>query len=219
MNDQSVMSNPEPGPHGTWLDTYMPGQNAVAQPRGPELVNVNVIRGLLYRQRWLVAAVLFAAAVVGVTVTLLMTPMYEATSKVSVKPFGEQVVEGQGTAGISSNLVYEYIATMVARIKSRQLGEVVVTNLKLDERQDLIGKDIDKSRPPGMSEEQFVEIVMRALPTGNVVKVRQYAAKIKPAERKKFVMSRPDTMKAYADIVAERNHKDTDADLGELFED
>lgn len=155
MNDQSVMSSPESGPHGTWLDTYMPGQTAVAQARGGELVNVNVIRGLLYRQRWLVAAVLFAAAVVGVTVTMLMTPMYEATSKVSVKPFGEQVVEGQGTTGISSNLVYEYIATMVSRIKSRQLGEVVVTNLKLDERQDLLGKDVDKSRAPGMSDEQW----------------------------------------------------------------
>lgn len=155
MNEQSMMNSPEPGPHGTWLDTYMPGQNALAQPRGPELVNVSVIRGLLYRQRWLVAAVLFAAAVVGITVTLLMTPMYEATSKVSVKPFGEQVVEGQGTAGISSNLVYEYIATMVARIKSRQLAEVVVTNLKLDERQDLLGKDVDDSRAPGMSDEQW----------------------------------------------------------------
>ena len=69
------------------------------QQQGPQMVNVNAVRGLLYRQRWLVAAVVFAAAVIGLTVTLLMTPMYEATSKVSIKPFGEQVVDDAPRCG------------------------------------------------------------------------------------------------------------------------
>jgi capsular exopolysaccharide synthesis family protein len=157
MTEQPVMNNPEPAPQVTWLDAYMPSQALALQQPAPQLVNANAVRGLIFRQRWLVAAVVFAAAVIGLTVTLLMTPMYEATSKVSVKPFGDQIVEGQGTTGISANLVYEYIATMVARIESRQLAEVVVDDLKLSERQDLLGKNIDESRAPGLSDEQWRE--------------------------------------------------------------
>ncbi len=151
------MNSREPADQGVWLDAYMPSQAlAVQQPAAP-LVNVSLIRGILYRQRWLVAGVLFAAAAIGLMTTLLMTPMYEATSKVAVKPFGEEVVDGQNRNGIPSNLVYEYIATLIQRIKSRQLAVVVVDDLKLAERQDLLGKDVETSRAPGLSDEQWRE--------------------------------------------------------------
>ncbi len=155
MTERPIMNSGEPAGQGVWLDAYMPSQAlAVQQPAAP-LVNVSFIRGILYRQRWLVAGVLFAAAAIGLMTTLLMTPMYEATSKVSVKPFGEQVVDGQNSLGVPSNLVYEYIATLIQRIKSRQMAEVVVDDLKLAERQDLLGKDIEASRAPGLSDEQW----------------------------------------------------------------
>lgn len=157
MTERPIMNSGEPAGQGVWLDAYMPSQAlAVQQPAAP-LVNVSFIRGILYRQRWLVAGVLFAAAAIGLMTTLLMTPMYEATSKVSVKPFGEQIVEGQNSIGVPSNLVYEYIATLIQRIKSRQMAEVVVDDLKLAERQDLLGKDIEASRAPGLSDEQWRE--------------------------------------------------------------
>ena len=157
MIERPNMNNQEPADQGVWLDAYMPSQAlAVQQPAAP-LVNVSLIRGILYRQRWLVAGVLFAAAAIGLMTTLLMTPMYEATSKVAVKPFGEEVVDGQNRNGIPSNLVYEYIATLIQRIKSRQMAEVVVDDLKLAERQDLLGKDVETSRAPGLSDEQWRE--------------------------------------------------------------
>lgn len=151
------MNNPEPVNPATFLDAYMPPQVPSLQQRAPQMLNINVLRGLLYRQRWLVAAVVFAAAVIGLTVTLLMTPMYEATSKVSIKPFGEQVVDSNVNMPMPTNLVYEYIATMVQRIKSRQMAEVVVDDLKLGERQDLLGKDVDQSRAPGLTDDQWRE--------------------------------------------------------------
>lgn len=157
MTERPIMSDPVPAGQGGWLDTYMPAQAlAVQQPAAP-LVNVTVIRGILYRQRWLVAGVLFAAAAIGLMTTLLMTPMYEATSKVAVKPFGEQVVEGQSTIGVPSNMVYEYLGTLVQRINSRQMAESVVDDLKLADRQDLLGKDVEASRAPGLSDEQWRE--------------------------------------------------------------
>jgi capsular exopolysaccharide synthesis family protein len=151
------MNSPEPVGPGTFLDAYMQPQDPAVQQRGPQMVDINALRGLLFRQRWLVVAVLFAAAVIGLTITLLMTPMYEATSKVSIKPFGEQVVEARSNLPVPTNLVYEYIATMVQRIKSRQLAEVVVDDLKLGERQDLLGKDVDEGRAPGLTDDQWRE--------------------------------------------------------------
>jgi capsular exopolysaccharide synthesis family protein len=156
MTDRPVINAPEPtGPGGNWLDPFLQPQLPAVQQPPQQLVNVNLLRGILYRQRWLVAGVVFAAATIGLIVTLLMTPMYQATSRVTVKPFGERVVEGQSNVGAPGNLVYEYIATMVQRIKSRQMAEVVVDELKLAERQDLLGKDIDKARAPGLSDAQW----------------------------------------------------------------
>lgn len=150
------MNSPEPVPQGTWLDQYMPGTQLPAEPGGSgHLVNVSVIRGILFRQRWLVAAVLFAAVVVGLIVTLLVTPMYQATSKVSVNPLGEFVVEGQANKGVPSNQTFEYLSTLVERIKSRQLAAVVVDDLKLADRADLLGDKIDQDRAPGLSDEQW----------------------------------------------------------------
>lgn len=157
MTERPIMNSPEPAGQGSWLDPYMAPQALAVQQPVAQLVNANLVRGILYRQRWLVAGVLFAAISLGLMITLLMTPMFQATSKVSIKPFGEEVVEGQSDIGVPSNLVYEYIATMVQRIKSRQLAAVVVDDLKLAERQDLLGKDVEQTRPPGLSDEQWRE--------------------------------------------------------------
>lgn len=157
MTEHPIMNDPSPAPQGNWLDPYMPNrQPAVAQPAIQPL-GISAIRGLLFRQRWLVAGVIFAAMVVGLIATLLVTPMYQATSRVSVKPYGDYVVEGQAGQSIPSNLVYDYLSTLVERIKSRKLAEVVVDNLKLDERADLLGPDIESARAPGMSDAEWKE--------------------------------------------------------------
>ncbi|MFO6446920.1 GumC family protein [Erythrobacter sp. NE805] len=158
MTERPIMSNPEPAGRGTWLDVYMPDQlPAVQKVAPPQFLNISMVRGILYRQRWLVAGVLFAAVTLGLMVTLLMTPRYEATAKVSVKPFNEEVVEGQSDRAVPTQLVDKYIATMIQRIGSRQLAGVVVDDLKLDQRQGLLGKDIDKSRAPGLTDQQWRE--------------------------------------------------------------
>jgi polysaccharide biosynthesis transport protein len=156
MNDRSIINAPEPDPRGAWLDAYMPeGQVAAFQPR-PQLFNMAAVRGIVFRQRWLIGGIIGAALIAGLIVTLLATPMYEARAKVSVEPYGVYILEGQDVdRGVTPNQIYDYLATQVEVIKSRSLAEVVATDLNLAERYDVLGKDVEESRPANTSDEEW----------------------------------------------------------------
>ena len=158
MNERSIVQAPEAGRQGAWLDEYMPqGALGPLQPR-PKFFNFAAIRGIIFRQRWLVAGIIALALLGGLVVTLLSTPMYQADAKVSIQPYGQYVVEGQETEqGFSAIQIFDFLATQVEVIKSRSLAEVVVSDLDLAERNDLLGKDIDQSRAPGMSDAQWLK--------------------------------------------------------------
>jgi capsular exopolysaccharide synthesis family protein len=133
------------------------GQLYPAAPR-PQLINFSTIRGILFRQRWLIGSIIVLALLGGLMVTLLSTPMYEAEAKVAVKPFGKYIVEGQDVEqGISPFQVYDFLATQVEIIKSRSLAETIVNQLDLASRSDLLGKDVDERRAPGMSDEEWLK--------------------------------------------------------------
>lgn len=157
MNDRQIVNLPEPEGPGMWLDAYMPDRQLVAHQQGTQLINIAVIRGLIYRQRWLIACVIAASLALGLVATLLATPMYQADAKVSVNTTGQYVVEGANNDRVPSNQIYEYIATLIELIKSRQLALVVVDDLNLAERNDLLGKNVDEGRAPGMSDADWKE--------------------------------------------------------------
>jgi len=158
MNERSIVQAPEAGRQGAWLDAYMPeGQFGPAQPKAA-LFNFATIRGIIYRQRWLVGAIIVLALLGGVVVTLLSTPVYQAEAKVSVKPYGQYVVEGQDVEqGFSALQIYDYLATQIEVIKSRKLAGTIVDDLGLASRNDLLGKDVDAGRAPGMTDEQWLK--------------------------------------------------------------
>ncbi|MFU7527434.1 GumC family protein [Qipengyuania sp. ASV99] len=159
MNERSIIDPSEqPDGRGTWLETYLPESEIVRANPGQQLISLATVRGVVFRQRWLFAGVILTALTVGLIITLLATPMYLATAKVSVEPYGAFILEGQDVEqGIASNQVGDYLATQVELIKSRSLAEVVVADRQLGERYDLLGQDIDASRPPDMSDEQWLE--------------------------------------------------------------
>ena len=158
MNDPTFINAPEPAPQGRWLDSYMPdGQLAHYQPQ-PHSINLATVRGILFRQRWLIAGVLLAALIGGVIWTLMATPMYLATSKVKVEPYGRYIVEGQDVdQGIVASQIYDYISTQIEVLKSRNLAELVAKEANLGARYDLLGKDIDERRPPNMTDARWLE--------------------------------------------------------------
>jgi capsular exopolysaccharide synthesis family protein len=158
MNERPLVHAPEPARQGAWLDTYMPeGQLYPAAPR-PQLINFAAVRGIIFRQRWLVGSIIVLALLGGLVVTLLSTPMYRAEAKVAVKPYSQYIVEGQDVEqGFSPVQIYDFLATQVEVIKSRNLAETIVNDLNLATRTDLLGDDVDEGRSPGMSDEQWLE--------------------------------------------------------------
>lgn len=159
MNQRSIIQAPEPNGQGTWLDTYIAdNQLAQYQPQQQQLIDVDAVRGILFRQRWLIGAVILAAAIGGIIFTLLATPMYRATATVKVEPYGNYIVEGQDIdTQPSSTQVDDHLATQMAVIESRKMASTVAADLNLGERYDLLGKDIDEGRPPNMSDEEWLE--------------------------------------------------------------
>ena len=82
MTERPIMNSPEPAGRGTWLDAYMPEQLPSTQQAAPQMININLVRGILYRQRWLVAGVLFAA----VTLLAMTAPAGMARARSKAKP-------------------------------------------------------------------------------------------------------------------------------------
>lgn len=157
MNDRSIIQTPEPGPGGSWLAPYLPdGHGHDPQPR-PVFFNFAMLRGMLYRQRWLIAGVIVAALVGGLVFTLLATPMYSSTAQVRVSPRGALIVQGQDIEGsVGSNQMFDYLTTQAATIRSRSMADAVAADLRLGTRFDLLGKDIDERRPPNISDEKWL---------------------------------------------------------------
>ncbi|MEL7219533.1 MAG: Wzz/FepE/Etk N-terminal domain-containing protein, partial [Pseudomonadota bacterium] len=158
MNDRSIIQTPEPEGRGTWLDPYLP-ENQVAhyQPR-PKLIDVTAIRGILFRQRWLFAAVITLALIGGLVYTLMATPMYEARATVKVEPYAAYIVEGQDIdQGLASNQIFDFLGTQLAVIQSRNLASTVAADQNLGERYDLLGENVDEGRPPNMSDEAWLK--------------------------------------------------------------
>lgn len=158
MNETSIVQASDAGRQAAWLDEYMPdGALGPLRPR-PKFFNFAAIRGIIFRQRWLVGGVIVTALLGGLIVTLLSTPMYEASAKVSIKPYGQYVVEGQDVEqGFNPIQIFDFLATQVEVIKSRSIAGVVVSDLDLAARYDFLGKDVDEGRAPGMSDEQWLK--------------------------------------------------------------
>ncbi|BDI59496.1 GumC family protein [Qipengyuania nanhaisediminis] len=156
MNDRSIIEAPDHGPRQGWIDSYMPEGQLAQQSASQQLIDLSAVRGILYRQRWLFAFVVLAAAIAGLVITLLATPMYEARSTVRVEPYGQYIVEGQDIeGGIASNQVFDFLQTQIAVIESRSLAGVVVDRLNLDERDALLGAEFDSTRPPGLDDDEW----------------------------------------------------------------
>lgn len=156
MNEPSVTGPAELASRNAWLDAYMPDGQPAQPAASSRLINFDFIRGILYRQRWLVAAAIATSLVIGIVWSLLATPMYEARATIRLIPYGATIVEGQDTGeGFASNQLNNYIATQIEVIKSNSLAETIARDNNLGERYDLVGADIDQSRPEGVSDEKW----------------------------------------------------------------
>lgn len=162
MNDRSIIETPDPRRGDLWVDGYMPGAVDQPQPGGFQ-IDTAWLRGALFRQRWLVAGAVLAALLVGLVITLLATPIYQAAATVRIEPFGNFIVEGQdvNTPVSSSNEIDNFLATQGEVIESRNLAQVVATSLSPGTRNALLGPEINASRPPDRTDEEWEQDKIR----------------------------------------------------------
>lgn len=156
MNERAILSPAEQHGTATWMDAYV-GEDRDSDGRGKaDLLNIAVLRAIVFRQRWLIAAVVALALVAGLVVTMLATPMYQARSTVRIEPYGLMVVETSNVdQGISANQIYDLMATQAEVITSRMLAERVAASLTSKQLDALLGREGDGARPAGMSDRQW----------------------------------------------------------------
>ena len=127
------------------------------------MIDAATIRGIIFRQRWLIAGVLATSVIIGILITLLATPMYQAQSSVRIEPYGNFIIEGQDVqTGIASNQVWDLLQTQMGIIESRSLARTVAEDLNLGERTDFFGEEFEESRPANVTDERWREVKLEA---------------------------------------------------------
>lgn len=157
MNERSIIRVPDPNDGNLWVDQYLPS-TVVEQPKGPQ-IDVVWLRGALFRQRWLIGAIIALAMIAGVALTLVTPPTYQASATVRVSPWGTTIMKGQEVEApiVSSSEIDNYIQTQIEIIQSRSLAEQVARSLNLGKRTDLLGADVEASRPANRTDAQWEE--------------------------------------------------------------
>lgn len=140
----------------SWTDQYLPGAGDADSSAPTSLINLSMIRGLLFRQRVLLIGVTAVALVLGLVLTLLTKPIYQSTVTVRIDPDGANIVQGQDLAPtIATNEIDRYMKTQGSVITSQRMALQVVDSLKLDQNADFLGKAVADGKPAGMTDKQW----------------------------------------------------------------
>lgn len=119
------------------------------------MLSLATIRGVVYRQRFMLVGIVSLALVLAFVVTLLTRPMYSASATVRIDPYTTNIVDGQNLEpDIPVNEIDRYMQTQATVITSRRTALQVVESRKLDTREDFLG-DFATKRPEGMTDVQW----------------------------------------------------------------
>lgn len=153
MNQHTPPSSPSGS--SNWVDQFLPG-NGTPTRRDDGPVNASFMRGVAFRQRFLIAGTIALALLAGLLVTLLMTPVYEATSTVRIDPYATNIVEGQDLApGLASSEITRYMETQGTVIESKKMAARVADALDLANNSALLGNDALAERPADVSAQSW----------------------------------------------------------------
>jgi len=153
-NNGSDAKGPRP-----WMEQYLPSQNGEAETQTGGVINLTMVRGVIYRQRLILIGTVALALVAGLAVTLLTKPIYSASATVQINTGGTQIFDKNQDLerSISPAEIGRYMNTQGAVIKSRYLAYRVVDDLKLDKRDDFLGAIAFKEKPAGISAAEWAK--------------------------------------------------------------
>jgi len=108
------------------------GAPAIFQPADAEQISlVRQYLSIAFRWRYVITGTAVACLLLGVIVTLLMTPKYTAVTMVEIARDSSQVTEFQGVERDTSAGDQEFYQTQYGLLRSRALSERVATQLRL----------------------------------------------------------------------------------------
>lgn len=103
---------------------------AIEGTRGEVPILVRYLQ-VIKRRKWLMAGVMAIAAVLGLAVSLLMTPLYTADSTLEIQRENFNIVRVEGVEPKSSSIDVEFYQTQYGLLRSQSLAERVATSLRL----------------------------------------------------------------------------------------
>ncbi|WP_409646446.1 GumC family protein [Sphingorhabdus sp.] len=104
------------------------GSQAVRQLAPPIILQYWQV---VLRWKWLIAGILIAALVVGLTVTLLMTPQYTAKSRIEINREQKNITNVDSLESRDVGQDLEFYQTQYSLLEARSLAERVARELKL----------------------------------------------------------------------------------------
>ncbi len=121
------MQNPEEVPGGIFKSTV-----AARSERAEEAVPLaRQYLQILWRNRLLVNAAIFSSLILGLTITLLMTPKYSATAMIEIRRESGKILNVQGVEREATTADQEFYQTQYGLLESRTLANRVATSLRL----------------------------------------------------------------------------------------
>ncbi|ANY19428.1 Tyrosine-protein kinase YwqD [Tsuneonella dongtanensis] len=143
-------------PGNSWAERYLPGSDGGGEYQGTQ-ISLQTVRGILWRQRYILVGVTALAVLAGFLMTIMQVPTFQATATVRADPEEADIFEGSSLApDININRFGDYLSTLAMVIQSRSLAETVVDALDLADNPDVVG-DIATVRPDGMSDAKWKE--------------------------------------------------------------
>lgn len=102
----------------------------LAEGGGGQPALVHLLR-IAKRWRWLLLGSIVVAAIIGLTVTMLMTPQYTASATLEIKRESDRIVNIKGVEPEGAAQDLEFYQTQYGLLRGRSLAEAVATDLRL----------------------------------------------------------------------------------------
>ncbi|KUR80135.1 polysaccharide biosynthesis tyrosine autokinase [Novosphingobium sp. FSW06-99] len=124
-----------------YIGRFMPRPTDDGDEKSGFSFNIADLRAMMWRQRRVLLQVIGASLFIGLAVSLLMAPRYEAESTVRVDNENVKIEAGQDVDPVVAlGDTNRYLNTQVVVVESRSMAYAVIDDLKLDQNDDFLLK-------------------------------------------------------------------------------
>jgi uncharacterized protein involved in exopolysaccharide biosynthesis len=128
-----------------YIGRYMPKTGEDDEEKSGFSFNIADLRAMMWRQRRILIQVIGGSLFLGLAISLLMAPRYEATATVRVDNENVKITAGQDVDPVVQiGDTNRYLNTQSLVVQSRSMALAVVDDLKLDQNDDFLLKMREK---------------------------------------------------------------------------